>query len=249
MKLFLLFFGFSFMLNSMASDIKKIDPEVIKVIDKMGAYLRSLKDFRVTSDFTFDVVLEDNQKIQSPGSLDYQVKRPHGLFADLKTDDKHRQYFYDGSTFTIYDPTLKFYGQLPAPDSLGAVIEKLEDKYGIEFPLAELFEWGDKKVKAKRITSAMHITESQINQEKTDQYAIRQGDVDWQIWITQGDKPLPKKMILTFNSDPMRPQFISQLTWGKIEMKDFKFNPSKDASKIEISPAREEKMMQQEGKE
>jgi hypothetical protein len=63
--------------------------------------------------------------------------------------------------------------------------------------------------------------------------------IDWQIWISSGDKPLPRKIVITNRADEARPQSISVIDWNlKPTFKDsvFKFTPSAGAKKIEIVP-------------
>jgi hypothetical protein len=72
-------------------------------------------------------------------------------------------------------------------------------------------------------------------------YAFRQANADWQIRITAGSKPLPRKIVITNRADDARPQSVSMIDWNlKPTFKDtvFKFTPPKGATKIEIVPAK-----------
>ena len=65
--------------------------------------------------------------------------------------------------------------------------------------------------------------------------------IDWQIWITTGSKPLPRKVVVTNRTDEARPQSVSLIDWNlKPTFKDsvFKFTPPKGATKIEIVPVK-----------
>ena len=68
---------------------------------------------------------------------------------------------------------------------------------------------------------------------------FRQGKIDWQIWITAGGKPLPRKIVITNRGDEARPQSVSLIDWNlKPTFNDsvFKFTPPKGAKEIEIVP-------------
>ena len=221
-----------------AEDNPKVDPDVVNRIEQMGKYLRSLKQFEVQSDFTFEIITEDNQKFSYPGELNYKVIRPNKLFAEIKSDLKNRKYYYDGASLTIYDPKTKFYGQLAAPDNIDQMMEEIEDEYKIVLPLEDLFDWGTNKAKMSNIKMATYIGESKVNDVEVEQFIIRQGKVDWQLWVSKGDKPLPQKLIYTALED-QRPQFAAELNWKlnpKFEMKDFEFKAPKGSYKIEINP-------------
>lgn len=80
-----------------------------------------------------------------------------------------------------------------------------------------------------------------LGNDLCDHYAFRQGNIDWQLWITTGAKPLPRKIVITNRSDEARPQSVSVIRWDlKPGFTDaaFRFTQPKDASKIEILPVK-----------
>jgi hypothetical protein len=219
-----------------------VQPEGLAALEKMSAYLRSLKQFGLHADTTIDLVTEDDQKLQFPGTLDYKVRAPDGLYIGMKTDRKERELYYDGKTLTVYGPRNKLYAQTPAPPTIAALLGVAEDKYGIELPLADLFLWGTAKAPAASLRSGAYVGPARIDGTITDQYAFRQDGVDWQVWIEAGDKPLPRRMVITTTDDPAQPQFASTLTWNTnaaIRDSDFAFSPPKDAHRIELVAAQE----------
>lgn len=235
-----LIFSISCIPTLYAQEESKVDPEVIERIEEMGKHLRSLKKFTVKSDFTFEIVTEDNQKFEYPGTLEYKVITPNKLFAELKTDHKHRKYYYDGASMTIYDPQTKFYGQIAAPGSIGELMEKVETQYGIVLPMEDLFVWGTDKASNETITMANFIGETKVGEQSVEQFALRQGKVDWQIWVSKGKTPLPLKLVYTANDDPTRPQLSANLKWNtkaEIKNQEFKFKAPKDSFKIELNPS------------
>src|SRR5262245_6029713 len=119
-----------------------VDPAAISALDKMGAYLRTLKVFRVETRNTRDEVLENGQKVQLSGKTALLVRRPDGLRANVESDLQDRMYFYDGKTFTLYAKRLGFYATAAAPPTLAQLADVLDTKYDIEIPLADLFLWG-----------------------------------------------------------------------------------------------------------
>ena len=76
-------------------------------------------------------------------------------------------------------------------------------------PLSDLFVWGTPAAPLDKIDSAMNAGQDFIGDELCDHYAFRQGKVDWQIWITTGAKPLPRKVVITNRADEARPQSVS----------------------------------------
>ncbi len=217
-----------------------VDPNVVKALDKMGAYLRTLTAFEVESTNSTDEVLDTGQKVQFDGTAHLQVRRPNKLHVEVKTDRKHREFFYDGKTFTLFGRRVNYYATVPAPPTLRELAIELAKRYGIEPPLADLFFWGSEDNRASDLRSAIDLGPSTIGGTECEQYALREEGVDWQVWIQKGDTPLPRKLVITTTSDPAQPQYVSVLKWNltpKLEDAIFRFTPPQGAMRIVLQTA------------
>lgn len=214
-----------------------VDPQAVAALEKMGRYLRSLKNFTVHGDTTLDVVTEDGQKLQFPGTVEYKVRAPNGMHLSWKTDRKERELFYDGKTLTVYGPKNKYYATVDAPPTLHDLMAVARDQYGIELPLPDLFLWGTADAPVSDLKAATFVGPARVDGSVTEQYAFRQEGVDWQLWLETGDKPLPRRLVITTTTDPAQPQYTTTLTWNtNAALKDstFAFVPPKDSAKIEL---------------
>jgi hypothetical protein len=215
-----------------------VDPATIQALKDMGAYLQTLKRFRVSTELTGERVLKDGEKLQHTAKADLDVARPSKLRARMKSVQVERQLVYDGKTVTLYSPAQKYYSTAELAGTIGDLIERLEQKYGVELPLADLFRWGTPAAPLDKIESAMNAGQDFIGKDLCDHYALRQGKIDWQIWITAGEKPLPRKVVVTNRADEARPQSVSVISWNlqpAFEDSIFKFSPPQGAKKIEIA--------------
>jgi len=222
-----------------AQSANAVDPASIQALKDMGAHLQSLKRFRVSTELTGERVLADGQKLQHTATADMDVERPNKLRALMHSARSERQLFYDGKTVTLYTPAQKYYSTVEFSGTLGELIGRLKERYGVEVPLSDLFLWGTPAAPLEKIQSAMNAGQDYIDDDLCDHYAFRQANADWQIWITTGSKPLPRKVVITNRADEARPQSVSLIDWNlKPAFKDavFKFTPPKGATKIEIVP-------------
>jgi hypothetical protein len=218
-----------------------IDPASIQALKDMGAYLQSLKRFRVSTELSGERVLADGQKLQHTATADMDVERPNKLRALMHSARSERQLFYDGKTVTLFTPAQKYYSTVEFDGTLGNLISRLRERYGVEVPLSDLFLWGTQAAPLDKIQSAMNAGQDFIDEDLCDHYAFRQAGADWQIWIMAGSKPLPRKVVITNRTDEARPQSVSLIDWNlKPGFKDsvFRFAPPKGATKIEIAPVK-----------
>jgi hypothetical protein len=216
-----------------------VDPAAIQALKDMGAHLQTLKRFQVSTDLTAERVLADGQKLQHTATADLDVERPNKIRVKMFSARSERELFYDGKTVTLYTPAQKYFSTVAFTDNLGVLVNRLQDRYAVEVPLSDLFVWGTPDAPLDKIDSAMNAGQDFIDDDLCDHYAFRQGKIDWQIWITSGNKPLPRKIVITNRADEARPQSISLLDWNlKPSFTDavFRFTPPKGASKVEIVP-------------
>jgi len=214
-----------------------VDPASIQALKDMGAHLQSLKRFQVSTALTGERVLEDGQKLQHSATADIDVDRPNMLRARMFSSRSEREIIYDGKMATLYYPAQKYYSTVAFTENVGGLISKLEEKYGVQIPLSDLFLWGTPAAPLDKIDSAMNAGQDFIGDDLCNHYAFRQGDFDWQIWITTGSKPLPRKLVITSRADDARPQSVSLIDWNlKPAFKDavFKFTPPKGATAVEL---------------
>jgi hypothetical protein len=218
-----------------------VDPASIQALKTMGAYLQTLQRFRVVNELTGERVLADGQKLQHTAWAAVNVQRPDKIHIVMRSSRAEREVIYNGKTVTLYTPAQKYYSSVAFTGSLGALIDQLEERYGMQLPLQDLFRFGTPAAPLDTIESAMNAGQDLIGRDICDHYAFRQGTFDWQLWITTGDKPLPRKVVITNRADEARPQSISLIDWQvPPTFKDaiFTFTPPKGATKIEIVPVK-----------
>jgi hypothetical protein len=216
-----------------------VDPAAIQALKDMGAHLMTLKRFQVSTEVTGERVLADGQKLQHTATADLDALRPNKLRVRMQSARAERDLIYDGKIVTLYAPAQKYYSTVDFAGTIGDLIDRLEERYAVQLPLSDLFVFGTPAAQFDRIESAMNAGQDFIGDDLCDHYAFRSGKLDWQIWITAGGKPLPRKIVITHRADEARPQSVTLIDWNlKPTFKDsvFKFTPPQGASKIEIVP-------------
>jgi hypothetical protein len=214
-----------------------VEPAAAAALNRMGSYLRTLKSFQVKAVVTREDVMNDGEKVSYTFNTDVLARRPDRLRVRMNSDRADRLYFFDGKHFTLFAPRQGFYTVVPAPGTINALADVLSNKYGIDLPLVDLFRWGDNSG-VGLLTSATDIGPSDVNGITCEQYAFRQDDADWQLWLQQGDFPLPCKVVITTMSDEARPQYTATYSWNltpSFNNDAFVLKPPADAHKIAIA--------------
>ena len=177
-----------------------LEPEAEAALSRMGASLRAMKSFEVVSDATFERVYPGNHKLQSQLRTTYLVQFPNNMLVDVRGDNAHRRVYYDGSRMSVVGVKAGKYVTFPVSGSIADVLAAAYEDFGLDFPLQDLFRWGDASATVGRPTAGYRIGDSIIGDQKVTHYAFTQPGVDFQVWLDEtgtlhytdgkGDTPL-----------------------------------------------------------
>jgi hypothetical protein len=217
-----------------------INSSAMSALERMSTYLRSLQELEVQSETTTDDILASGQKVQYGGKAKLRIQRPDRMAAEVVTDRKNEQMYYDGTTFTVYQPKVAYYASFAAPPDLRGLVDVLEKRYGIDLPLADLFRWGTDTGQVAAIQRATYLGKSEVKGKRCSHYAFHQADIDWEVWIQDGDQPVPLKLAITTLGERTQPQHVDVMTWNLDPKPDplaFTFTPPPNAQRISFDTA------------
>ena len=218
----------------------KSDPNIeqgaMEALKAMSEKLRGLKSFSIVANSTQQIATDDGQRIDIDTEATYAVKIPGHMMSTVNSVRKHRSFYYDGETLTVYIPREHYYAQAPMTGSISSVIDKASEKFGIELPLSDLFHWGTERAPLSNIKGATVIGPALVDGSPCIQLAFRQEDVDWQLWISD-DEQLPRRMVIVDKTDPAFPQYSVDIKWDTTTpLTDgrFTFVPGPDDHRIKL---------------
>nr|WP_320189716.1 DUF2092 domain-containing protein [uncultured Desulfobacter sp.] len=219
-----------------------IEDEAVQALYTMSSYLRTLTAFEMKADFFLDEVLVTGQKVLISGESTTLVRLPNKYLAKVKIDEKKKDFevYFDGQNFTLYGKNNQFYVTSPAPGTVGDLVLKTFAEKGIELPLQDIFLWGTSPADKKALQSAFSVGSTTIDSKPCTHYAYRQDGVDWQVWMTNAETPLPLQVVITTTSDVAQPQYSARISWDlnpSVSDDLFAFTPPKGACAIDFMPA------------
>ena len=194
---------------------------------EMSDYLAAEEAFAFTYDSVLEVVTTDGQKLQLVSSGDAVVNRPdrirvrrHGGFVDVEL-------IFDGTTLTVVGHNANAYTQIETPGTIDQLIDVLRDTYNVPLPAADLLLSDVYGTLMPDVTDVKDIGTGVVGGIECDQFAFRTEEVDWQIWIAQGDRPFPCRYVITTKQIDGGPQYSIQvsdwITGDEVAADDFAF--------------------------
>jgi len=228
---------------ALGADSGTIEPRAMELLKKMSDYLGSLKEFSVRGTSEIEYVLKDGQKILFTGVSDVYIQRPNRARVNRVGDVTDMEFYYDGSTVSLFGKQKQYYATTSAPPTLDGMLDHIRARLGIEPPAADLLYSDVFNGLTADVTQARYISPSVIGGAKTHHLAFRGKEVDFQIWIEDGERPLPRKYLIVTKETEGAPEFGVELSnWNvsaKLNAAMFTFAPPPNATKIDFLPPKE----------
>jgi hypothetical protein len=171
-------------------------------------------------------------------------------------DTLNRASWYDGHTVTVLDKDHDVYATIETPPTIDATLDKLQDEYGVVLPLADILYGDPYAVLIEQVTYGRYLGIHQGAGVLCHHLAFSQPTIEWQIWIDAGEKPLPRKLVISYVDEPGEPQYSAVIRrWNldsavpaglftfeapegaqKVDAKDMKRPEGGDAALPETAP-------------
>jgi hypothetical protein len=145
---------------------------------------------------------------------------------------------FDGKTVTLLGKDANLYAQIEVPGTIDHLIEQLRDKLQRPVPGADLLLPDVYGTLMQDVTDVKDLGSGVIGGTECDHLAFRNKDVDWQIWIAQGEHPYPCRYVVTAMKVDRAPQYSIQIrdwkTGADVAADDFAFNNTTGAKKADL---------------
>ena len=210
-----------------------------KLLKTMSDYLEAQKAISFQYDTNLEIVSKDKQKLGLASSGTVALNRPDkirvtrtGGFADV-------EFLFDGKTLTLFGKTANLYGQLAVPGTIDHLIDELREKHGRPVPGADLLLSNVYDELMLGVVNVKDLGSGVIGGVECDHLAFRTKEVDWQIWIAQGNRPYPCRYVITSKRVAQAPQYSVTIrdwkTGAEVESGDFSFMNATGAKKMDLN--------------
>ena len=132
---------------------------------------------------------------------------------------------------------LNIYAQQDVPGTVDHLVDELR-KHNRPLPAADLLLTDPYEVLMQDVVDIKDLGSGVIGGVECDYLAFRAKEVDWQIWIAQGERPYPCRYVISSKVMDGEPQYSIQVrdwkTGDEAAATDFSFKPPADAKKVDL---------------
>jgi hypothetical protein len=204
--------------------------EAKALLMRMADLLAKTQAFSVTITAGYDVVQDNGEKIEFGEVRQVLIDRPDRLriLSEFSNGEKLTIHF-DGKELIVFSPKENVFAKLERKGSVDDMLKYVVLDLQTPIPLAMLFLQSIKEELEKRITEVDNVELTNIAGKPADHLAVRTADIDFQIWLAQGEQPLPLRVVITYKKDVGQPQFRANLS-------DWNLAPKIDEAALAFSP-------------
>jgi hypothetical protein len=213
------------------------ETEARALLKAMSDYLAAQKTISLSYDNSFEVVSKDKQKLQVAASGKVEMSRPDKLRATRTGGFADVEMVYDGKTFTILGKGANVYAEAEVAGTIDQMVDEIRDKFHKSIPGADLLLSNVYDELMRDVTEVKDLGSGVIGGKECDHLAFRTKELDWQIWIAQGDRPYPCRYVITTTQVDMAPQYTLDIRdWkagDEVAGVDFAFKAPDGATKLD----------------
>jgi hypothetical protein len=220
-----------------AEPAAQVDPQADRLLRQMSDFLAAQREFTVRTEGTLDVVLDSGQKVQLNRAGDVRMQRPDRLRVDRVGDLANLRLYYDGRQLTVYGEGNNAYATTPAPPTVDATIDMALERLGLDAPGSDLLFSNPYAALTEDVRSGRYLGRAVVDGVSVHHLAFRNREgVDWELWVEDGPRPLPRKYVITSRDMPGSPQYSVNLSdWNlspRLTQEQFRFVPPRDAMRV-----------------
>jgi hypothetical protein len=221
-----------------SSDVRADEAQAKSMLKAMSDYLAAQKTISLGYDANFEIVTKDHEKVLLANSGTVDLNRPDKIRATRAAGFANVEMVFDGKTLSMLDKDGNAYVQVDAPGTIEHLIDELRDKLQKPVPGADLLVPNVYDVLMTDVTDVKDLGSGVIGGTECDHLAFRTKELDWQIWIAQGERPYPCRYVITSKLVDQAPQYSIQIrdwkTGNEVAPDDFSFKAPADAKKIDV---------------
>jgi hypothetical protein len=198
----------------------------------MTEFISGAQAYTIVAEMGHEVLQTNGQRLEFGSHITASLRRPSQ--ANVRFDNRDGEnatIVLDGETISIFSTrgNAQIYDVARQPGDIDASFVFLAEQLGTADQLHHFFSIDLTDSMKSMLKSGYYIGEATIAGVLCDNLALRNDDEDVQLWITKGDNPVPRRIVVTYKNLEGQPQF-----WALFE--EWNFSPNFSETIFSYSP-------------
>ncbi|MFI5323280.1 MAG: DUF2092 domain-containing protein [Thermodesulfobacteriota bacterium] len=186
-----------------------IDSKAASILHGMSDLMGSKDEYTFKANIMYDDLLNTQWKIQYDADETVFIKKPDKFYIGYVTNQGGYKLWYDGGQATLLEVPTNDFSLTTLPGSIDQALTKLKEQYQFTPALSEFLFINTYKVMTANVITGAYLGTSDVFGAKCHHLLFVEKDINWQIWIEDGKRPVPRKLVINYKNLPESPQFIA----------------------------------------
>lgn len=231
---------------------RRIDTMAVTILDRMSAVIGDLKSCSFTIKSEYDIESKELGLIKHADEEQMYLQGSDKLLLRSEGDKGNRNLIFNGKTLTYFSTDKNQFGQIPLALPVIQMIDSVNKKYGIEFPVADFFYPSFVDDILAESGDLIYLGLTTVDGKECFHIAGTGKGKTFQFWISTDAIPLPMKLVIVYTGKTQAPQYEAVLGNWQINPilpeAIFEFTPPSRAREIKILPESDTPSQPQERK-
>ena len=215
------------------------DKKALAVLQQMSAYSASLDRVVITGTGLTDARMEGGLMVANPTEIEVTLNRPDSLRISSFDGVATKEIYLHDNKLTVFNSEYKIYAQADVPMNVEEALDFALEELEVEAPLMDLIYSDAAAHLLSSNETILYLTDkSRVGGVDCHHLVFRGKEVDLQLWVEEGDRPVPRKIMMTSKWEGGSPRFIANMDWkvnSKIDPGVFRFKPPRDATRTRFA--------------
>lgn len=195
------------------------DADAVAAVQAMTDHLAGMSSFEFDAHTLFDEPALQGVPGKRAASVHVAVKRPNKLFFEAKFDDgSDRKVWFNGETVTLANVVEQTYIQLPFDGDTDSLIEAIQARLGLNLPVLMFATSMPFDKIGDNVLDVSVAGKRTLGDNVSTLVDIDTIDARSQLWIADGEAPLPERLVITYVRQHGDPEYV--LTFDGFAQKD-----------------------------
>jgi hypothetical protein len=216
----------------------RVDPRADALVRRMSDLLGHARTIRFEATEVRTRTAADGVTVTQRLARRVRVRRPDAFRQRIRSKDRDQVIWLEAGSLTFQSNRQRAYAQVSVPATIDDAVAYLTAQLAVPMPLGPLLHSSPHTALIAADTTARALGVATIDHDKCRHVTLRREAIDQDIWIHEGDRPLPCRLRVVYKRLPGRP--IRDLTFYDWELDvrlardTFRFVPPPNFPRIRI---------------
>lgn len=206
-----------------------LEPRADELLREMSDLLSTTPRLSFAASEVRDVVGADGTVRQLAIDHSTYLERPDRLRRELIVDGNTATVVYNQGSMGVHGSRQSFYALAEVPPTLDEALDFLGQRLDMKMPIADLLYSSSYESYVDSTTTGQYLGEEMVEGTSCHHLAFQHPAIDFEMWVEDGDRPLPCKLVLSYKLDEGAPKSV-------LMFREWNLSPEFGESAFEYKP-------------